>query len=126
MVGGGGGPSGNFNSIGAAGTAINTVPNRLINSQQGMPLAKFANIQHWQPRIGDFMIWHGWFRRWYGVVSALDQDTLYVIKENLPVLLFTMPVIDYHKSTTKVSITKIVNSMRGEYHILQGDHWYIP
>lgn len=126
MVAGGSGPAGIANSIGAAGTAVTAASNRLITSQSGLPLAKFINNRQWQAQVGDFIIWHGWWKRWYGVVNGVDRDHVYVIKENLPILLFTMAPEDHLKNTMKISINKIVNAPPGEFHILQGDHWYVP
>jgi len=88
-------------------------------------LAQFASLRKWTPNIGDFVIWHGFFTRWYGVIGAIDGDVLHVIIEGLPKLLFTMLEAEYAKNTRKVSLSAMRSSMGGEYHVLQDGVWYI-
>ena len=96
---------------------------RLIDA--GHPLAKYNSIGRWSPQVGDFIIWHGWVRRWYGVITDIEGDTLYVIKDGLPKLLFTMPQMDHKKNTVIISAMKVRTSGGGEYHILQDGVWFV-
>lgn len=90
-----------------------------------LPLAKYASFLRWSPRVGDFIIWHGFWGRWYGLINYIEGDVLHIVKENLPVLLFTLSPSEYPANTVKVPVGKILRSRGGEYHILQGDTWYI-
>ena len=95
-------------------------------STTAVDLAKYRSIAIWQPKVSDFIIYHGWFRtRWYGIVSSVNGDELTVIKDGLPKLLFTMPPGEYAKNSVKVSVTSVRTSRGGEFHILQGDTWYV-
>ena len=118
-------PSGHYNSVGVKGTQIAPIKTRLTEIGLNVPLAKFRSIVGWTPQVSDFIIWHGFFSRWYGVVSAIVQDEVIVIKENLPCLLFSLPQSEYNKNSIHVPIHKIINSKAGEYHVLQGDTWFI-
>lgn len=113
------------NSIGTPGTAINTVTNRLTTGSVEIPLAKFSNLARWVPKIGDFVIWHGWVRHWYGVIGGIEHGYAIIITEGLPCLLFTLGQHEYPKRSVRVPIAKIKNCRGGEYHILQGDTWFI-
>lgn len=118
-------PAGNRNSVGAKGTQVAAVRSRLTVAGVDVPLARFGNIAAWDPQVSDFIIWHGWFSRWYGVVSLVLGDNVLIVKENLPCLLFSMPQSEYEKNSIQVPISKIKGSQGGEFHVLQKDIWYI-
>jgi hypothetical protein len=88
-------------------------------------IAKYRNIANYVPKIGDFVIWHGFWKRWYGVIIDINGGTAYILKENLPKLLFTIPDDERVKNTIKISISRIRSSRGGEYHIIQGETWFI-
>jgi hypothetical protein len=89
-------------------------------------LARYNALANWRPKTGDFVIYHGWFRkRWYGIINAVDEGTIYVIKENLPVLLFTMGEDEYSNNTVKLSANKIRNALKGTYTIMRDGVWYV-
>ncbi len=92
---------------------------------QTVGLATFGDLGNWRPKIGDFIIWTGWCFRWYGVISAVDGDQLYIVKDGLPKLLFTIPESERSKYTIKKSAGSIKSSRGGEWSILQGSVWYI-
>ena len=98
------------------------VANRILGN---IDLARWRDLATYNAKVGDFIIWHGWWNRWYGVVSEINGDELVIIKENLPKLLFTMPQADHQKNSVKISLTRIRSSRAGEYHILQDGIWYI-
>lgn len=110
--------------VGAKGTPVTSV-NRLDHGGIEVPLAQFRSLRMWVPRVADKVIWHGWLTRWYGVISEIDRDTLYVIKEGLPVLLFTMHSSEYRKNTVQIPISKVMRSRGGEFTIIQGEVWFI-
>lgn len=116
--------TGDPDNVGAKGTPVTSV-NRLAANGIDIPLAQYRSLRLWTPRVTDKIIWHGWFTRWYGVVSEIDRDTLYVIKEGLPVLLFTMLASEYRKNTVVIPVAKIMRSRGGEFTIIQGEVWYI-
>ena len=89
-------------------------------------LAQFKNIGDWQPKITDFIIWHGWFwGRWYGIVNGINDGKVIIVKEGLPSLLLMLPENAYSEHSIEVPVSKICCSSRGEYHILQEGVWFI-
>jgi hypothetical protein len=88
-------------------------------------LASYKSITEWNPKIADFIIWHGWIRHWYGVVNAITDDLVTVIKDGLPCLLFTMDCDQYKNNSINISINKIRNSSGGEFHVLQDKVWFL-
>jgi len=95
-------------------------------NDDNIPLIKYRNIKLLEPKIGDFIIYHGLFwSKWYGVINTIDKTGIKVVKENLPCLLFNLDISEYDKHTITLSKTKIINSFPGAYHVLQGDVWYI-
>ena len=117
-------PTGDNNSIGAKGSPITTTVTR--DSRMDIGLAKYSNLPRWQPKLTDFIIWHGWmWGRWYGIINGINDNTISVIKEGLPLLLFTMDQSAYEKNTIEIPINKIRNGRNGEYHVLQSGVWYV-
>jgi hypothetical protein len=96
-----------------------------------MDLAHYDSIKKWSPQIGDFIIWHGWFQHYFGVISGINKDdnSVEVIKQGLPLLLFDMPVEQHEKFKTKVGIGEIKASRGGKYAALRASGsnviWYI-
>ena len=83
-------------------------------------LAHYAAISTWQPKMGDIVIWHGWFTHWYGVVNQVQASGhISVIRGGLPLLLFTMDQDSMQKKTKLVYITKIRASRGGEWAAIQ-------
>lgn len=100
--------------------------NRLETQLLSVELAKYANLNRYVPKIGDFVVWHGWmWGHWFGVVSEISGGNIVIIRSGLPKLLFTTPESDRSKLTTKISIDKIRRSHGGEYTILQEGVWFI-
>jgi hypothetical protein len=98
---------------------------RLSSSPVALELAKYKPLAQWSPKLGDFIIWHGWVRSWYGVVNSIYTKEVGVIREGLPQLLFTMSEADQEDKTIKVKIAKIRSSRGGEYCVLQDGIWHI-
>lgn len=83
-------------------------------------LAQSKPIASWKPTVGDFIVWHGWFTHWFGIVNSINVDgTVTVTKAGLPVLLFTMNDVEVSKNKTNVSIAAMNNSRGGKYAVLQ-------
>jgi hypothetical protein len=99
--------------------------NRLIGQPVPVELAKYRDLASYAPKIGDFVIWHGWFNRWYGLVIDIHNDELTIVKENLPKLLFCIPESSRNKFSIRISVTTIRVSRGGEYHVLQNGTWYV-
>lgn len=94
--------------------------------QLNVDLAKYLKLDSWNPKVGDFLIYHGWFwSRWYGIVNGVNDVEVSVIIESLPVLLFTMPSEAMAAKSKKIPIGDIKGASTGEYHVLQGEVWYI-
>lgn len=118
-------PTRHHDNIGAKGTQIAPVKTRLSVAGIDVPLAKFRNIAGWEPKVTDFIIWHGWWKRWYGVVSLVLDNEVIIIKENMPCLLFALRQEEYQKNTINIPISKIRGSSGGAFHVIQGDTWFI-
>jgi hypothetical protein len=98
------------------------IPRKL---EGGIALAQWKGLETYIPKISDFIIWHGWWYRWYGIITDINNGNLSILRENLPKLLFTTPEDERDKNTIKISITKIRSSRGGEYHVLQDGVWYV-
>ena len=91
---------------------------------QEVDLVQYMSVKKWQPKIGDFIVWHGMiYSRWFGVVSNIDHKTytVSIIKSGLPVSLFTMSKSDMikKKNIKTIDIGKIHNSRGGEWAAMQ-------
>lgn len=94
---------------------------------QTIELARFKPISAYNPRIGDFIIYHGWFwTHWFAIVNAVDAslDEVSLIKSGLPAILFNMSEEGMMKNTLNVKISRVKESRGGEYCVLQNDVWY--
>ena len=87
-------------------------------------LAYFKPINTYVPKVGDFMIWHGLFTHFYGIVNAVDESIIKVIYEGMPSLLFTLDKDEIDKKFKLIKIKDIKKS-RGGYTMLQGGIWYV-
>lgn len=87
-----------------------------------LSLALYKPIQSYNPRVGDFVIWHGWFTHYYGIVNYTHNNKVKIIKAGLPELLFNMDQSDMEKNSIIVDANKIKKSK--DYAILQSNIWY--
>lgn len=88
------------------------------------PLARYMGIDVYGPQVGDFLIWSGWFRTWYGVVASVDvdNDVVDVIFEGLPILLFTLRPEEQRRETKQIRISDIIGGRRpGTWSAMQHD-----
>ena len=70
-------------------------------------LAHHAPISRWKPEVGDFIVWHGFFTHWFGVVCEVKADEVTVIKAGMPLLLFSMSQSEYDKNKESIGIGMI-------------------
>jgi hypothetical protein len=95
------------------------------------PLAHYRLLVQYKPRIGDFIVWAGWFRTWFGMVAGIDGYNLQVVFEGLPSLLLTLTPAEQQKNLHTISLAKITTARPGSYAVLQHDAehnatiWYI-
>lgn len=101
---------------------MKAVPRIFRNVQ--VELARCENISKYVPKVSDFIVWHGFIKRWYGVVTDVTQSEVVIITENLPKLLFTIPEDERLKRSKRIPISKIRSSRGGEWHVLQNGVWY--
>jgi hypothetical protein len=96
-----------------------------------MDLAHYDDIRKWDPQIGDFIVWHGWFQHYFGVISSISREdqSVIIIKRGLPIMLFDMVSEEHEKNKIKVSIGSIKGSRGGKYATIraQGNNvvWYV-
>lgn len=100
----------------------------MINANQ--VLANYVSIRDWKPKYGDYIVWSKWFRTWYGLVVDINNGTLSIIFEGLPVLLFTMDEDSQDENTRKIKLSDIKNARPGQWTALQRDTngtnvWYV-
>lgn len=101
------------------------IQTRISKQPVSLELARFKNINEYSPKIGDFVIWHGWFRHWFGVISDPNPERLSIIVENLPKLLLTAPESERNKLIRYVPLDKIKSSFGGEYAVMQDGVWFV-
>ena len=89
-----------------------------------LKLAQYKALTKYVPQVGDFVVWHGWFTHWYGVVNGLSDHTVTIIHAGMPKLLFTMDPDEMTNNTQKIKIGKIRGS-KGSYSVLQNGVWYV-
>lgn len=95
-------------------------------------LAHYRDIKRYTPKVGDFIIHHGWIFRtkWFGLVNYVDKDGgLHIVRDGTPRLLFSMGQAEMAKSTIIINHTTIVGSIPGSYTVMQQDGsmgvWYV-
>ena len=70
-------------------------------------LAQHSPIEKWNPEVGDFIVWHGWFQHWFGVVCAVDFDEITIIKKGMPLLLFALTQSEHESNKTSLNVAQI-------------------
>ena len=99
----------------------------MISNLTEIPLAQFKPLSFYRPRIGDFVVWHGWFSHYFGIVSAIKKDTqiVTITKAGLPHLLFTMTPEETSnpQNTVTTSLAAIMRT-KSQFAFLQDNVWY--
>lgn len=95
----------------------------MLKNNLEVPLAYFRLKSSYKPKIGDLIIWHGWFTHWFGIVNGINDHKIMVIYAGIPNLLFTMSEDEYENNSKSISI-KSIKSNRN-YNILQDGIWYV-
>jgi len=94
-------------------------------------LAVYLSIDKYSPRIGDFVIWKGWFSTWYGVVNGVNsQDgTISVVFEKTPRLMLTLTSDEMANSVYILKLVDIHRWSKGSIYVSQQTDgrqiWYI-
>ena len=96
-----------------------------MNQNLNIPLAQYKAIHLYRPRIGDFIIHHGWFTHYYGIINGMQENKLHIIKAGLPILLFTMKDKNREQNQMEIYLDDILHSKGGKYTIKQGDIWFV-
>lgn len=94
------------------------------------PLAQFMPVSNYNPRYGDFVVWSGWVRSWFGVVSNVSKNgQVTVIFEGTPALLFTMTQQEMQQNSKVFDIgalrTKRCGSLVFNQHHDGSSIWYV-
>jgi hypothetical protein len=95
-----------------------------ISNNLNISLAEYKPLKLYKPRVGDFVIWHGWFTHYYGIIGSISMDKIKIIKAGMPLLLMTMDSDDMDKNSIIVNLNKIKKS-GGWYAIQQAGVWYL-
>jgi len=93
-------------------------------------LAHYRGISEWKPEVGDFIVQHGWFTHWYGVVSRIDPNgSVEIITAGLPMLLVLLSGRKMEKSKKIIDIADIHASRGGKYATVKSVKstviWYV-
>ena len=90
---------------------------------QAPALARYMPKANYVPDVGDFVIWSGWFKTWYGVVSETSADgkMVSIVFEGLPSLLFTSTEPEQLARTHQIPLSQIINSMSGTWALQKHD-----
>ena len=103
-------PTGDFYSLGHQGLRCNMIRGFQVD------LAFYKSMQEWEPAVGDYLVHHGWFTHWFGVISQVNPDnTIELVKSGLPVLLLTMNNSKMEKSKTHLDVADIKSARGGKY-----------
>jgi len=89
-----------------------------------IPLAQYRSVAKYTPRVGDFVVWHGWITHYFGVISGASDSIVEIVYAGMPNLLFTMRPQEMSQKRKTVDLYDIRNS-KGAYAIQQKDIWYI-
>jgi len=98
-----------------------------MQANLNITLAEYKPISTYKPKIGDFLIWHGWFtHHFYGVVNGVEEEkgVIRIVKAGMPILLFSMDPSEMENNLKTISLKKIKSS-RGAYAVQQNGIWYI-
>lgn len=95
-----------------------------MQTNLNITLAEYKSIISYQPKIGDFVIWHGWFSHYYGIINGINDNQIRIVKAGMPLLLLSMDPDDINKNLIVVSVNKIRGS-RGSYAVNQNGIWYV-
>ena len=104
------------------------------NSTNSLELGTLVNnlgLDQYVPKVGDFVIWSGFFNTWYGIVKAYNKTDLDLIVEGNPFLLFDIDPNDCERYSKKIKLRDVMRARQGTWSILQHDErnntniWYI-
>jgi hypothetical protein len=97
--------------------------------QLTVDLAQYDSIIKWKPKIGDVIVHHGWLTHWFGVVNAINNKSVTVVKAGMPILLFSMGESEMTKNKLNIDVMSITISKGGKYAVQQTVNgvsiWYV-
>lgn len=100
--------------------------NPLVSKLGGVGITQFADLSMWEPRIGDFIIYNGLFRHWFGVVMGVGKGSVEIVKSVLPVDVFMMGPNKQEAHTKSFDVIDIASSRGGKYAIIQATNGQAP
>lgn len=86
---------------------------------QEIGIAQFDNLAKWKPQPGDFVIYNGWIRHWFGMVTETLPGEVKIIHNVIPLNVFIMGPNAQEKNSKKIDLIDITNSRGGKYTIIQ-------
>ena len=95
------------------------------------PLAIYKSIADYMPNYADFVIWSGWLRTWYGLVTDYDasKGQVAITIEGTPRLLVTMHEDEVRDNIMVFQLSDIRQMKRGRWYIQQKHGaqyiWYV-
>lgn len=82
-------------------------------------IAQFADLSLWKPQVGDFVIYNGWIKHWFGLVVSTLPGEVEILHNVLPVNVFTMGPNAAKKNALKFDVDEIHRSRGGRFAIIQ-------
>jgi len=91
-------------------------------------------IGQWEPHVGDIVMWHGWFKHWFGVVTGtahVDGSTkVMMVKAGIPLLLARITPDHFLSEQFAIPLAKIQKGVAGEYAVARAVKesvmvWYV-
>ena len=100
--------------------------NPLVSRLGGVGITQFASLDLWEPQIGDFVIYNGLVKHWFGVVMGVGKGTVEVVKSVLQVDVFMMGPLKQKKHTKSFDLIDIRSSRGGKFAIIQAINGQAP
>jgi len=108
-------------------------PKKANGTVEAPPLARYLAMNKYTPEFGDFIIWAGWFKTWYGIVCNIDASgqAITVIWEALPMLLLTLTDEEQRANSQSLMLGDIITAKPGKFAVMKHDAqhntpiWYI-
>ncbi len=91
----------------------------------------YREIGSYQPRVGDFVIWSGWFTSWHGIVTGVDQKagTFKAVFATLMSNLANLEQDEICKETREIGLSKVRKSWAGAWSAMTVERseqiWYV-
>lgn len=93
---------------------------------QDIGIAQFDNLAKWKPQVGDFIIYNGWFKHWFGMVIETLPGEVKIVYNVLPLNVFLMGPNAQEKNAKKFDLVDITNSKGGKFTVIQPQQGSAP